>query len=662
MDIVKKLISFGYLPKEIPSEFQSESLANSLDNIKFDSLGKEVKSQWSKSVVFSIPKSEDFRRVISIPAPIHQILLCKLIGENWEELQDHFNLSTVSMTSPVFSEKNNIALESKSHISEKKHIRIKHLHNKKYILQSDISRYYPTIYTHVIPWALHTKEYAKKNIRKNKLLGNKIDMRIQYMQDGQTFGIPIGPITSQIISEIIGSAIDNDFKTLMGCEVQGYRYTDDIEYYFDSEERAKDARSKLNRVVSEYQLELNQEKTKIVKAPIAFEPEWKQYFTRFYFRKTVIGQKNDINLFFSQAFNYKHIYEDKGILTYAIKKIRREVIHKDNWSVFEALLLHTSFSDSNTLPLVLEIIEGYKIKGYDIDISKVKEFVEELIRINFNENNHYEISWALVFAKRLNIRINSDITALILKSDNSIICILTMMLNDKGLLNGNLDFNHYKRYLNTEELWGSNWLFAYESFKQGWLKPYPNPRYVLEDPFFKILFENDVTFLSSDIDIQDLYKISRKAAEGVVATKETMIKETDEHAVETSNPESEGETEDIEEISDPRSEEETEEEDKEEMSDSEFEEETEEEDKEEMSDSEFEEETEEDKEEMSDPESEEETEEMPESESEGELILDMLLDDIGSSLYKDSEWMFQLLGTDLEKDDKIKSTLVESDY
>ena len=72
----------------------------------------------------------------------------------------------------------------------------------------DISNCYGSIYTHTIPWALHTKHVAKSNQNNNDLLGNKIDSLIQLMQNGQTNGIPQGSVLMDFIAEIILSYVD----------------------------------------------------------------------------------------------------------------------------------------------------------------------------------------------------------------------------------------------------------------------------------------------------------------------------------------------------------------------------------------------------------------------------------------------------------------------
>lgn len=66
----------------------------------------------------------------------------------------------------------------------------------RYVLQTDITDCYSSIYTHSIPWSIHTKEEAKKkkNRTNNSLVGIAIDNHIQDMSYGQTNGIPQGSI------------------------------------------------------------------------------------------------------------------------------------------------------------------------------------------------------------------------------------------------------------------------------------------------------------------------------------------------------------------------------------------------------------------------------------------------------------------------------------
>lgn len=54
----------------------------------------------------------------------------------------------------------------------------------EYVLHTDISDCYGSIYTHSVPWALHTKTVAKANRDDNNLIGNTIDKHLRDMAFG----------------------------------------------------------------------------------------------------------------------------------------------------------------------------------------------------------------------------------------------------------------------------------------------------------------------------------------------------------------------------------------------------------------------------------------------------------------------------------------------
>src|SRR5690606_19835942 len=79
-----------------------------------------------------------------------------------------------------------------------------------HIVRADIKSFYPSIYTHSIAWALLTKAFVRKGkSRWNAgLLGNRLDKLFQYSNDERTTGIPLGPVVSDIVAEIIAAAVD----------------------------------------------------------------------------------------------------------------------------------------------------------------------------------------------------------------------------------------------------------------------------------------------------------------------------------------------------------------------------------------------------------------------------------------------------------------------
>ncbi len=159
----------------------------------------------------------------------------------------------------------------------------------RYVLKTDVQRFYPSIYTHSIPWALHGKAVAKTN-RSSSLVGNVIDKAVRDAQDGQTIGVPIGPDTSAIVAECLMAAVERDLIAQVGA-LNGWRYTDDIELAFSTIGEAEKGLSALMEVLAGYELSLSPAKTSILELPEALGKRAIRDFRDFAFRDTEAKQR-----------------------------------------------------------------------------------------------------------------------------------------------------------------------------------------------------------------------------------------------------------------------------------------------------------------------------------------------------------------------------------
>ncbi len=106
----------------------------------------------------------------------------------------------------------------------------------QFLFQTDIEDCYGSIYTHSLPWAIHTKTDSKHMRGFNDLFGNKIDRHIQAMSYGQTNGIPQGSILMDFIAEIVLGYVDLKLseklkKDLKGKDFHILRYRDDYRIF-----------------------------------------------------------------------------------------------------------------------------------------------------------------------------------------------------------------------------------------------------------------------------------------------------------------------------------------------------------------------------------------------------------------------------------------------
>ena len=96
-----RLIRKGYFPLELPPPFNTSALADSLGYLPDL---KTLSPKSSKSIFFSIPKSWPARRVLSVPNPLHQTMLCQTLSDHWPSLKKIFEESAVSLSTPTIFE------------------------------------------------------------------------------------------------------------------------------------------------------------------------------------------------------------------------------------------------------------------------------------------------------------------------------------------------------------------------------------------------------------------------------------------------------------------------------------------------------------------------------------------------------------------------------
>lgn len=167
---------------------------------------------------YKITRNDNSPRHMGIPHPLGYYRLCKQIRDNWQQIESTINslvkYKEISMIRPKDDNKNKrlISMDSYDQCKDKEKLELEKQFGKKYYVNSDISSFFPSIYTHTISWALVGKKEAKGNQTNRNLWYNELDKSYRNIQDGETKGVPIGPDTSGIIAELILSQIDKKLK------------------------------------------------------------------------------------------------------------------------------------------------------------------------------------------------------------------------------------------------------------------------------------------------------------------------------------------------------------------------------------------------------------------------------------------------------------------
>jgi hypothetical protein len=265
----KRFLAAGFFPEELPPPFNSRDLAKNREALQraFEAFpqnrGEPPHLKFvSRPEVLLFPRYGKHDRRFTIMNPINYFFLSKEIADHWIEIRRHLKSSKYSISNLVFDwDGDRVFLKPNFAAKSKKLTEMSVRYS--YILYSDIARFYHTIYTHALPWSLHTKELAKRT-RGSTLLGNRLDTLVRNAQDGQTIGLPVGPETSRVLAELVGVAIDAEIYKREKTSSKGLiRFVDDMAVGAESFEEAERIKSVIRKAAYNLELEVNEEKTRV---------------------------------------------------------------------------------------------------------------------------------------------------------------------------------------------------------------------------------------------------------------------------------------------------------------------------------------------------------------------------------------------------------------
>lgn len=507
-EIIASFLGRGYFPAQLPPGFDTKSFATSYPVVSKAWPKKQPDTRLDR---FSVLRSLYSRRMTGIPNPIAYYRLVHEIASYWPNLESHFKKSKISLTQPQLADEGRAISITK--FRELDEIRVLKSSGYRYVLVSDISRYFPTIYTHVIPWAIHGKEDAKKNIGNvtPAYYGNILDVKSQGLQSRQTIGLPIGPDTSHVLAEVIGTAIDCELEKALGSWPDGYRYVDDYCLFFQSREQAERTFAVLSRAFTKFELQVNADKTRVLECKDLMKESWPHRLKNYEIGDAVSTQRANLHRFFSFLYELEQQYRDEKLVKYGLKVISTQIVKRPNWNLFEAYLLKFAHAFPNAVEVIVRIFETYQFHSYPINSDAVSRFCETFISQHSLTDGHSEVAWALWLALRTKVKVSKGTVSAALATGNSVCLILLLHLESLSLTEKKLKKRDLKQYASSRALTEENWLLAYEAGRRKWLRNV-DLNFISTDAIFAPLLAANVQFYLDSIPVSPIFSLK----EGVV--------------------------------------------------------------------------------------------------------------------------------------------------
>ena len=497
----KKLLQYEYFPEELPECFTSKGLAVNYNNLKGQAGSI---SEPSSPYLFSIYKGENARRRMAIPNPLSYMRIVNCICDNKEQFAGLglFSKSSLSLTKPSDNQTNTQkrAYNRISNTPADTRLANERLFsNNSVCIKMDISNFFDSIYTHSVSWAIHTKEVAKARKNDKTLLGNMIDSALQNLNDRQTHGILVGNAVSRLIAEIILCDIDREimrkFPNINVC-----RFVDDYSFYITDKESPNAIISFVRNQLLEYDLVLNESKTKIIHAPFLLERSGIDEI------KSITTE--DAYAYYNRMMILYDKYKDFSLLKYGFSVINLLTRNRDFHNMFP-LLVHSWVTFPSLAYKILPILYKYKD---ELTGKEKKELKKALISVAFNGvelRQETETVWALWSMTLFELPLNEEIVRFVCDSNNDLAIIIALTYI-KG--------NGYKYYTdvvnkltarikdesvdpttsNREMVFFSHWLLIYEFVRKEIVRSSEFPC-VESNKFFKKLLQYKVDFYDTTV-------------------------------------------------------------------------------------------------------------------------------------------------------------------
>ncbi len=474
MSILQTLLEKGYFPRELPPPFNTDTFSTFAF---LHGAGWNTKT-WTGCVAHNLGRPGGLRRPLRIPNPISHFSLSNILGQNWPLIYQHTWQERLSASRPHVMKKSPRAVVPRYKFGELPRMRALRRRGTRYILKADISLFYPTLYTHSIPWALHTKATCKTALstptKGSHLIGNKIDKALQCSNEGQTHGIPIGPDTSLIAAEILLAAADAELIHRCPGIIRGFRYVDDYELSFSSLRESESVLVELQNVLSGYELSLNPRKTKIQELPQSLEDTWGSELGRFSVRDAnhPIGQRNDITAFFSRAFELAAALPEEPVLRYAIARLQSTNVASSGWRTFQNCILGAASADASALAVALgTLYQASAAGGHTVAKAPLAELFESIVDHHARRGEGSEVAWALWGALAWAVPLSQKAAQSVSEMEDDIVALLALDMDSRALFSaGSLDKQSWNTIVNQPNaLHDQHWLLAYEANQQNWL-------------------------------------------------------------------------------------------------------------------------------------------------------------------------------------------------
>lgn len=419
---VRSFIEFGFLPENLPPVVTSRDLWKTYENKSGYIVTKGVKGAPSP---FSASKRGGQRRLFSLPHPSFVYDAASFFERHWEQIAPSLEAAKGSLSRPKFSSEGPRSVRITPH-SDLPKARLQRFSRYRFCAMADVARCYPSIYTHSIPWAINGRENAKADQKyaSADVFGNRLDFILRQAQDSQTVGIPVGPDTSRVTGEIVMSAVDRLFLSkYRASEAPAYlRHVDDYWIGGDSSDECERHLQNLRSALREYELDLNDLKTRIVPTNRVLGESWPSEFEReLKLSLSLYDQGYDIVSTLIKIVDAAVERNDDGIIRHAIRKIDENKLWKRDWDILEHFLAQCAIQFNHSFDYVARVVSWRIRRGFEIDKPLWGHVVRSAVVQAASLGRDAEALWGLWLMNELRMLVPKAVSDIVVQNSSPLV-------------------------------------------------------------------------------------------------------------------------------------------------------------------------------------------------------------------------------------------------
>lgn len=465
-ELYEGLVGHGLIGEKLPPVFTSEHF---LDYCKEKTHNFSINSRSGHGfVAYKCARNHKAYRVFGIPTPMAYENLCSKLRNNWNKIQDYFKRMTDSQDYKVSRIHIRKIRDGRKGLFDMnyKNWRLDGdpipdiLLGARYCVSTDISKCFPSIYTHAVEWALAGKEEVKERRKQKKkgkgLWESEIDSALAKTTNNETHGILIGPHASNLVSEMILCRVDSE----LSGKWRYVRHVDDVDCYVSSREEADAFIRDFDKALMKYGLTRNTTKTRVLELPYGLQSKWVRAIRRYPLPIERPLWYTDISAYLDYVIDLERSEDNLAVFAYALQTIS-DCRMTQNASAY---LLKVFGHLASVHPYLIARLEAVMTNAGRIDRTLLKKVSDAVYTRSIKEGNYYSAYFALYFAAKYKFELDEYNNAAVIDSDDCLLKFFALIYcRKKNKTKWISALKDNARSLEASGDFESNWVFCYEA-------------------------------------------------------------------------------------------------------------------------------------------------------------------------------------------------------